>query len=108
MSKIAIGIVSNGRKVELSWSQATAKMFASSPVQTQFIPSQNSDTEPGQCYLEKIASSRQRIAERAIAEGYEFLFFLDDDMACPPDTLKLLHEQLMANPDAMVCGGFIR
>jgi hypothetical protein len=105
MSKIAIGIVSNGRKVELSWSLATAKMFASSPVQTQFIPSQNSDTEPGQCYLEKIASSRQRIAERAVAEGYEFLFFLDDDIVCLPDTLKLLHEQLAANPDAMICGG---
>lgn len=118
--RIAIGIVTNGRKVELRWALALAKMSVSVPdgfdiglivhdswhgdQEQQPFPA-GPNTVPSSYDYEQVALSRQRIAERAVVEGYDFLFFLDDDVICSPETLKLLHEQLTANPDVMICGG---
>jgi Glycosyl transferase family 2 len=117
MSKIAIGIVTNGRKVELSWSMAMVKMFTNSPLPAEFFVSESAQTEksipllgeaggaPGGYSIHAIARKRQQIAEECVAKGFEYLFFLDDDILCSDDTLQLLLEPLTANPEAMICGG---
>jgi GT2 family glycosyltransferase len=117
VSKIAIGIVTNGRKVELSWSVATAKMFANSPLPAEFLVSDIAQSEPiipllgeaggapGGYSIHAIARKRQAIAEQCVAKGIEYLFFLDDDILCLENTLQLLLEPLKANPDAMICAG---
>lgn len=49
--------------------------------------------------------ARIKLAEKALSEGAEYLFFVDDDTVTPVDTLSLLLAELDANPNAMVCGG---
>lgn len=105
MSGLAIGIASSGRKVELLWSLTLPILTANGPVgmNVGWLVAKNEkgkENDP----LER-ARNREKIVEKAISAGFEYLFFLDDDTCCPNFTLKYLHYQLANDPLAMVCGG---
>lgn len=105
-SKIAIGIATNGRRVELAWAKSIAKIFRTAPISSDFIVVNNAPdaTDSNPKRIAKIAANRQQIAEQAVEDGFEYLFFLDDDIVCPAETLQLLHNQF-TDPQVMVCGG---
>lgn len=52
-----------------------------------------------------IPGQRELIAQDAIAGGYDFLFFVDDDIALPNDALEKLVETALSDPLAAVVGG---
>lgn len=52
----------------------------------------------------EIATARNATIDIALARGHKYLFWLDDDTVCPPDTIVRLLERLEANPDVyMIC-----
>lgn len=52
-----------------------------------------------------VPAQRELIMEDALAGGYDYLFFVDDDIVLPADALILLLETAQADPRTMVVGG---
>jgi hypothetical protein len=52
-----------------------------------------------------VPAQRELIAQDAIDGGYDYLFFLDDDMVFPPNTLASLLETIERDPQTAVVGG---
>jgi hypothetical protein len=49
--------------------------------------------------------AREYFAETAIAQGCKYIFFWDEDVACPPQAVPELIYKMEHNPDAAVIGG---
>jgi hypothetical protein len=49
--------------------------------------------------------ARESFAEQAIAQGCKYIFFWDEDVACPPQSVPELIYRMEHTPDAAVCGG---
>lgn len=104
---LAVGVVSNGRPVDLRWAASLTSLTAnSSPLgmNTGWMFNDD-DSVAGRRPRRSIGLKRDEIAEKAIEHGYEYLQFIDDDTVCPPYTFRALHYQLANNPDVAVCGG---
>ena len=52
-----------------------------------------------------IPAQRELIMEDAMAQGFDFLFFADDDIVLPPNALELLMQTAAEYPTAAVIGG---
>jgi hypothetical protein len=52
-----------------------------------------------------IPAQRELIAEDAVEGGYDFLFFVDDDIVLPSDALSHLLQTAEKDPDCAVVGG---
>jgi hypothetical protein len=52
-----------------------------------------------------IPAQRELIMEDALAQGFDYLFFVDDDIVLPANALELLLQTAAADPDAAVIGG---
>lgn len=52
-----------------------------------------------------VPAQRELIMEDAIAGGYDYLFFVDDDIVLPADALAMLVETAQADPRTAVVGG---
>ncbi len=52
-----------------------------------------------------IPAQRELIMGDAIAEGFDYLFFVDDDIVLPETALEMLLETAEADPSAAVVGG---
>jgi hypothetical protein len=52
-----------------------------------------------------IPAQRELIMEDAIAQGFDYLFFVDDDIVLPANALELLLQTAAADPNAAVIGG---
>lgn len=87
MKKLAVGICSHGNTPP-DFSGVLLNLVA----ETTKAPSPFSFIEvkhKKQCSL--LSLGRQQILDECIGGDYTHLFFLDDDMVCPPDTIKRLH-----------------
>jgi hypothetical protein len=52
-----------------------------------------------------IPAQRELIMEDALAQNFDFLFFVDDDIVLPSNALELLLQTAEADPNAAVVGG---
>jgi hypothetical protein len=103
MPGIAVGVVSNGRPVDLRWAASLPQLQANTPLgmSTAWMFNESDDSTG----KKSIGLKREEIAEKAVQCGFEYLQFLDDDTISPAYTLRALHYQLSNNLETMVCGG---
>lgn len=94
---IFVGLASSGRPVDIRWALSLANLVTNLPVGTHstWIIETGMDR----------ASNRETLAEKAVAAGARYLFFLDDDTVCPNTTFKLLTYEIEKDPKIMVAGG---
>jgi len=52
-----------------------------------------------------IPAQREIIMQDALEGGYDYLFFVDDDIVLPPDALERLLETIESDPQTAVVGG---
>ena len=52
-----------------------------------------------------IPAQRELIMDDALAQGFDYLFFVDDDIVLPPNALELLLQTAEADPATAVVGG---
>jgi SAM-dependent methyltransferase len=52
-----------------------------------------------------VAEAREQFADIALQNNCKYIFFLDEDVACPPQTIPELIYKMEQNPDIAVCGG---
>jgi hypothetical protein len=52
-----------------------------------------------------VPAQRELIMNDALDEGFDYLFFVDDDIALPPDALELLMQTAESDPSVAVAGG---
>jgi hypothetical protein len=92
---LMIGIPTLGRPVPLDWALAFKSMNPPINYNSNF-------------YLVKgkeVADARNEIAENAVKVGAKYLFFLGDDVVCPPHTLRQLIFRLENNANIGIVGG---
>jgi len=53
----------------------------------------------------EVGVARNEIAEHAVANECKYIFFWDEDVACPPQSIPELIYKMEHNPDAAVIGG---
>lgn len=53
----------------------------------------------------EVGDARNEFAENAIANNCKYLFFWDEDVACPPQSVPELVYKMEHYPDMAVCGG---
>jgi GT2 family glycosyltransferase len=51
------------------------------------------------------AEAREEITKYALEAGAKYIFFIDDDMLLPPDTLYRLNQRMQTLPDAAIVSG---
>lgn len=52
-----------------------------------------------------VAEAREHFAEFAVANNCKYIFFWDEDVACPPQTIPELIYKMEQNENIAVCGG---
>lgn len=95
MIKLAVGLPFGGRYVAPEWACSLAVLQY--PMNCNFAHVSVKGRPRGE--------ARETIVNAAIGFGAEYLLFLDDDTAPPPNTPSLLIEQLDTHPDVAICGG---
>lgn len=92
---VVIGIPTLGRPVPLDWALAFKAMNPPINFNINFSIVRGKD----------VAEARNIIAKTAIDSDAKYLFFLGDDVICPPHTLKQLLYRMDQNPSIGVVGG---
>lgn len=92
---LLVGLPTLGRPVPLEWAFAFKAMAPplNYNINFQIIRGQPIDV------------ARNEMAKHAISIGAKYLFFLGDDVVCPPHTLRQLIFRLENNPNIAVTGG---
>lgn len=92
---LMIGVPTLGRPVPLDWALAFKSMSPPINYNSSF-------------YLVKgkeVADARNEIAAAALKASSKYLFFLGDDVVCPPHTLRQLIFRMENNPNLGIVGG---
>src|SRR5271155_2018326 len=97
MPGIFIALASSGRKVDIRWSLSLPALATNVPVGSNSTMMIEMGTDR--------ARNREVLAEKALAAGSRYLFFLDDDTVCPNITLKYLVYEIEKDPKIMIAGG---
>lgn len=92
---IVIGLPSLGRPVSLDWALAFKSLNPPINFNCIFQIVQN----------QEVGAARQAIAEFAVEKDAKFLFFIGDDVVCPPHTLRNLIFRLEQDASIAAVGG---
>lgn len=91
---LLVGIPTLGRPVPLDWAFAFKSMN----------PPMNYNSNHIIIHGKPVDEARNEIAEHAIRLGSKYLFFLGDDVVCPPNTLRQLIYRMEQDPKLGVVG----
>lgn len=91
---VLIGVPTLGRPVPLEWAFALKSMH----------PPINYNSHNIILHNRPVDEARNEIVENALRLGSKYVFFLGDDVVCPPNTLKQLIFRLEQNPQIGAVG----